>query len=251
MLLSALFLFCGCSFERQESDNSQYLAAERAQYLEAVNQISQNFMSANFTVEVSYNDVLQGEKVTMLGSGAVYKRARLNEGYRYYLLTNHHVTHIKSGVLQKRYRVLDYKNREITAELFDENISYDLAILTFVSDEDFYLPQFASSNPRIGQGVFAIGQPQGQKNAVTFGYVKYYQKFVFDWTEVDFECLFHSAHIDKGNSGGVLINKDLQIVGINFAGGSYDTTNSGNQISISVPVEKVREYLAAVEILAA
>lgn len=251
VLLSVFLLFAACEFERQDSDSFQNLAKEREQYLDAISQISQTFMSANFTVEVCYIDNLNSERITLLGSGAVYKRTNLNGEYRYYLLTNHHVTHSQGDISQKQYKVLDYKNREFTAELYDENIAYDLAILTFVSSEEFYIPQFASSNARIGQGVFAIGQPQGQKNAVTFGYVKYYRTFEFDWTEVDFECLFHSAFIDRGNSGGVLINKNLQIVGINFAGGTYEVIESGKNISISVPVEKVLEYLAKMESFAA
>lgn len=85
--------------------------------------------------------------------------------------------------------------------------------------------------------VIAIGQPNGQVNSVTIGVLNKYILI----SNVDYKVIYHSAWTDHGNSGGMLLNTDLKVIGINTWGGldnSYE-----NHLSYASPVLKIKEFL--------
>jgi putative serine protease PepD len=102
---------------------------------------------------------------------------------------------------------------------------------------------FANTNPKVDDVVVAIGQPKGQNNTVTIGKVLGYSKVhltdtPIEESNVQFEVIVHDAPINHGSSGGMLISTSKKIVGINFAG-----SESGEIQSLSIPLEKVKEFL--------
>ena len=109
-------------------------------------------------------------------------------------------------------------------EVDDENIEIlgsdpttDLAVFTFESGEEFsVIPLADSYDLRIGEFVFAIGNPLGFEyyGTVTMGVISGLTRYVEDG---DFSAtlLQHDAAISPGNSGGALLNIDGELVGIN------------------------------------
>ena len=170
-----------------------------------------------------------------------------SDGYCY-LITNCHVAQERLGY-KVSYVVRDYAGNEHDAYLFKSttreysaiSADYDLAVLYFRTSVTYTTLSVAASDPAVGETVVALGAPENQSNAITFGTVKSYVTESLDAEEylsnVSFPVILHDAYIDNGSSGGPLINANYEIVGINY-GGSED-----NSISLAVPATKVREFL--------
>ena len=243
-LILTFILFAGCSLQDVSSSEYRQELALKEKYLQAVNEISIDFMSSNIMVMTKYYKYYVYEGAGQ-GSGVIFKKQTLTGGiYKYYVLTNYHVTRAESGY-QREWSSTDYMDAEIQSTLVFEDDDYDLAVITFESTNVYNVCEFAKVNPSVDDGVFALGQPLGQRNAITFGYVKEYRTESYDWCDIDFPCIFHTAHMDSGNSGGVLLNADIELCGINFATGTYTDilTNTTSNVSVSIPVEKVKECL--------
>ena len=85
--------------------------------------------------------------------------------------------------------------------------------------------------------MIAIGQPQGQVNSISIGNINNYVSI----SSVDYKVIYHSAWIDHGNSGGMLLDINLNVVGINTWGGTNNSYT--NHESLASPVEKIKEFL--------
>lgn len=216
-----------------------------------VNELTTQTMQANFTIKtVSYNTGFQAignvtSSTVSIGSGVLFYVGQ----ERLFLLTNNHVIAKSSGYKYVTYSVMDYKGNE-----YDGNVSvvysdaaYDLAVVAFVGSKEYLPLKLAESNPKIGTHVAALGSPLQQFNALTLGKVLFYDNVTIteegaDLSRVEFEVVHHDAPIDQGSSGGVLLNEQSEIVGINFAtafarkGGEFD-------YGCAVPVDKVKEFL--------
>lgn len=198
---------------------------------EAVNVAGQNAVSANVTV-YSYSF---GELSSSQGSGIIIKE----ENGKYYVLTNNHV--VNDATTTKSVSITDYMGNEyITAQVLWKNSDYDLAIVTFSkgSEELGVISTLASSNIEKGEIVVAIGQPNGRLNAISVGKViNYIYIKETGGNSVNFECLIHNATGEHGSSGGMIIDKNGILVGVNTYGGS-DGTSMG-----AIPAEKIKEFL--------
>ena len=129
-------------------------------------------------------------------------------------ITNYHVIH-----RAKKIRVFFYDPEDLnnyTAEIIGIDPVADLALLQIKVKEDMlpltYL-NIESENFIIGEEVVAIGHMLGLQWSVTQGTINHTERpgKITPYVSV----LQHSAQINKGNSGGPLINKNGDIVGIN------------------------------------
>jgi len=129
-------------------------------------------------------------------------------------ITNYHVIH-----RAKKIRVFFYDPEDLnnyTAEIIGIDPVADLALLQIKVKEDMlpltYL-NIESENFIIGEEVVAIGHMLGLQWSVTQGTINHTERpgKITPYVSV----LQHSAQINKGNSGGALINKNGDIVGIN------------------------------------
>ena len=112
---------------------------------------------------------------------------------------------------------------------------------------DYPVFPFASENAIATEDVIALGTPQGQTNAITYGKAEKYQKVnisetLKDYSNITFDVLTHNAFITNGSSGGVLLNSKLQVVGVNYAG-KEDNDTSQYICSFAIPLDKVNEFL--------
>lgn len=203
--------------------------------------ISLNIVQANVMIHTyaskTYFGVI-GPVLGSQGSGVIF----MEDNTYYYILTNNHVIYVPSGYQRIEYKIFDYKMNEYSGELLFNSPDYDLAVMRFKKTVNLKVLNFSMDNPEINDMIIAIGQPEGQVNAITFGKVLGYAIPNCDSCEVErsnviFDCIFHDANINHGNSGGMLINSNKEIVGINTFG------SSDGQMALAVPISKVKEFL--------
>ena len=165
------------------------------------------------------------------GSGVVYKKDGTST---YYLVTNEHVivhrdsTYFEGDLIHEdvyvanEIKIVYEKNGllfeiEENVELLGHDVTTDLAVIRFESDEDFNVIPFANSyDVEIGQSVFAIGNPLGFQyyGSVTSGIISGDARYMND-EYFDATLLQHDAPISPGNSGGALLNINGELIGIN------------------------------------
>nr|MBO2467190.1 peptidase S1 [Xanthomonadaceae bacterium] len=164
----------------------------------------------------------RGRQGVSMGSGFIISE----DGY---VLTNHHVVDGADSIT-----VRTYDQREFEARLVGSDEGYDVALLKI---EGKGLPALRLGDSRAlrpGQWVVAIGSPLGLDQSVTAGIVSGLgrsgrggQQYVpFIQTDVA---------INRGNSGGPLLNTSGEVVGIN----SQILSNSGGYMGVSfaIPID--------------
>lgn len=252
LICALLMVFSSCSMILDK------LGSETEEHIDLSNGvITEGIIDANFTVCLSSYDLNPfnkkiNESISQ-GSGVVFeKKALEDEEYIYYVLTNNHVIYKKVGY----YSHFDYTIRDCYGQIYSASVvaldpSYDLAVVSFKSKQAYNVLQFASKNPIEGDRVVSIGQPLGIINAVTEGEVEKYLKVNLpsgdgtineDISNVKFNVIKHNAPLNSGSSGGMLLDKDYKICGINYAAAvvedSYEFVSG-----YAIPVESVKQFL--------
>jgi S1-C subfamily serine protease len=208
--------------------------------------IENETLSSTVTVEVHNTKSLVGglQKTISQGSGVIFYQ----DTQGYYVLTNNHVTvEPRDGSYTQEFYILDDdQNILYPATRIHELNTYDLAILCFQSLEEYHISQIEDDAVYANRDVIAIGTPMGEYNTITLGKTQGYANVYLPDDEylsnVDFPVLVHNAEIDHGSSGGPLFDYKLDLIGINFASAEDD---SDNPVSVSIPNDKILEYLAA------
>jgi Do/DeqQ family serine protease len=164
------------------------------------------------------------------GSGVIVT----NEGH---VVTNQHVI---SG--QTQIQVTLHDGKSYPAVLIGEDSMLDLAVLKIEAPGPFTpLKLGDSSQVKVGQIVFAVGNPFGLSETVTQGIISAKERSISDQQRDLFQT---DAAINPGNSGGPLVNLQGEIVGINVAIFSPDKENPGFQgVGFSIPSNDVGETL--------
>lgn len=233
-------------FSKSVKKNFTLYAKYTVDYAALTNTITATTMKANVTVySKSYNTFLgiTTSSSTSSGSGIIFT---LNNNGYYFLLTNNHVTVKNKSYDKVSYTIEDYRGNKYTGYLKHEEAKYDLAVLYFKKDIELAKIDLAQKNPKIGEELVSLGQPKNQSNAITYGKCSQYNRVTLNNTEtyqsnVTFNVMQHSCPTDSGSSGGAILNTDLKLVGIHYAGSH---TASGQFIrGQAIPIEKVNEFL--------
>jgi len=162
----------------------------------------------------------QPRRVQGVGSGVIVSP----EGY---ILTNHHVI---DGALEIKVELTD--NRTFTAKVIGSDPPSDLAVLKIDAKDLPTLTLGDSDKVRVGDVVLALGNPLGVGQTVTSGIVsaKGRTTGLSDGSFEDF--LQTDAAINRGNSGGALVNTTGELIGIN----SQILSPSGGNIGIGFAI---------------
>ncbi len=160
------------------------------------------------------------QKVQGVGSGVIVNP----DGY---ILTNHHVV---DGALDIRVEMTD--SRTFSAKLVGSDPPSDLAVLKVDAQSLPTLSLGDSDKVRVGDFVLALGNPLGIGQTVTSGIVsaKGRATGLSDGSFEDF--LQTDAAINRGNSGGALVNTSGELIGIN----SQILSPSGGNIGIGFAI---------------
>ena len=178
-----------------------------------------------------------------IGSGVIYKKT----GNTYYVVTNNHVVEDGSS-----YKVWFEGESTIDATLIGVDPLVDLAVLTFVSTEDFKVLQFGDSEALTkGEMILAIGNPNGFDyfGSVTLGIVsgldRYFDIDNDDVTDMFVNYIQHDAAINSGNSGGALMDLSGKVVGINVI---KIASTEIEGMGFAIPSELVERICSDIEI---
>lgn len=149
------------------------------------------------------------------------------------IITNNHV--IAGDKATIHVHLVD--GRTLDATILHRNPRLDLALLKVTANDLKALPVGDSSNLRVGEWVFAIGHPWGQRWSVTAGIVS-------TISSVQLANNFTTHYIKSdvllapGNSGGPLLNADGHVVGVN-------AMIFGGDLSVAIPSNVVNTWLAS------
>ena len=165
------------------------------------------------------------DEVRGLGSGVIIDEAG-------YILTNNHVV---EGATTLKVRLHD--DRELRAELVGTDPKTDLAVIRVRAEGLRPAPLHTASDLRVGQWVLAVGSPFGLSRTVTVGIVSAVGRGSMGITDYG-DFIQTDAAINRGNSGGPLIDLRGRVVGINTAIFSPNGGSSG--IGFSIPASMAR-----------
>ncbi len=156
-----------------------------------------------------------------------------------HIVTNHHVI---AGASEALVRLND--GRSYRAVLVGSSPAHDLAVLRIDVrfDRPPPVPIGTSHDLRVGQKVFAIGNPFGLDYTLTGGLVSALDRSLTEENGVRIEHLIQTdAAINPGNSGGPLLDSAGRLIGINTA--IYSPSGAYAGIGFAVPVDTVNRVV--------
>ena len=165
-----------------------------------------------------------------MGSGVIV-------GQDGYILTNNHVV---DGAAKVTVELTD--GRALEAEVIGTDAPTDLAVLKVDAADLQTLPLGDSDDVRVGDVVLAVGNPLGVGQTVTMGIVSAKGRSTGGNGQGAYEDFIQTdAPINRGNSGGALVNTDGELVGIN----SQILSPSGGNIGIgfSIPANMAQHVM--------
>ncbi len=154
-----------------------------------------------------------------------------------YIVTNNHVV---SGA--SKIQVTLNNNQQYDATVVGTDPATDVAIIKVDATDLPTIPLGDSDALRLGEWVLAIGSPLGAqlRSTITAGIVSAKGRSMPDYSgEFKIESFIQTdAAVNPGNSGGALVNKKGELVGINTA--IVSQTGSYTGYSFAVPVNIVK-----------
>jgi len=161
-----------------------------------------------------------------------------------YIVTNHHVVDQAEEI-----EVTLSDNRKFKARLVGSDETTDLALLEIDAENLTALPLVNSDQVNVGQWVMAVGNPFNLTATVTAGIVSATARNInINRNKFAIESFIQTdAAINRGNSGGALVNLQGGLIGINTALMSPTGTYSGYGFAIpanivSKVVEDILEF---------
>ncbi len=180
--------------------------------------------------------VVRVEHSTGLGSGFVID----SEGH---ILTNAHVVDGAKGEI-----TVSFSNEErVVAKVIGIDNATDVALLKvdLPASALTVIPLGDSATQQVGDPVVAIGNPFGQDRTVTSGIISAVARsiqapngfMINDAIQTD-------ASINRGNSGGPLLNMQGRVIGINSQIDTGGTGDGNVGIGFAVPINLVKQVVS-------
>ena len=181
-----------------------------------------------------YGDRMFERQSQSLGSGVIVSA----DGY---VMTNYHVVMPESNGSPHEVSVILADKRELPAKIIGLDQQTDLAVLKIEGRNLPTIPWGDSTKLKVAEWVLAIGNPFGVfSQTVTLGIVSATGRSV-EGLSAHEDFIQTDAAINRGNSGGALINARGELVGINSA--IYSETGGYQGIGLAVPSNVVRETM--------
>ena len=240
LLGGAIIFFSTFNFNNLVKSNENYNKTPDS-YADAVNKAAISVVSINaYHLVKEEQKILPGKQVPARKNQKNFK-IRPNKGSGViinsagYIVTNNHVV---EGA--QRIEVMLHDGRRLDAQIIGLDPDTDLAVIGIQLKELPAVSIADSNNTRVGDIVLAIGNPFGIGQTVTQGIISAtgrdrvglntYENFI----QTD-------AAINRGNSGGALINTRGEILAINSA--IYSQTGNYLGISFAIPINLVTDVV--------
>ena len=175
-----------------------------------------------------------GAVLESIGTGFIVR----NDGY---ILTNYHVVR---GNDQMVVTVFDETGAQrYPATIVKLDASVDLALLKIEPRAPLMaVPLGDSDQTQVADEVIAIGSPFGLDLTVSRGIVSAKRKSLVIEGTVHRDLLQTDAAINQGNSGGPLVNRSGEVIGINTA--IYTPTGAFAGVGFAVPSNQAKLFLS-------
>jgi serine protease Do len=147
-----------------------------------------------------------------------------------YVLTNHHVV---DGATEVFVRLAD--RRELEANVVGSDENSDVALLKIKASDLPVLRLGESQKLKRGQWVVAIGSPFGFEQSVTAGVVSAVGRISQMTGQQYVPFIQTDVAINRGNSGGPLLDTSGRVVGINSQ--IFSNTGGFMGVSFAIPIE--------------
>ncbi|TKI70856.1 Do family serine endopeptidase [Sulfurimonas crateris] len=172
-----------------------------------------------------YGDIPQERIQKSLGSGVIVSK----DGY---IVTNNHVIDGADEIIVN----LAGDKKEYEAKLIGKDEKSDLAVIKIEAKNLNAVTFYDSDKVKVGDIVFALGNPFGVGETITQGIVSATGRSGVGIVEYE-DFIQTDASINPGNSGGALINSAGHLIGINSAIISKSGGNVG--IGFAIPSNMV------------
>ena len=151
------------------------------------------------------------------------------------ILTNYHVIATMGGGSDNALEVKTEDGKSYKATVLGKDKELDIALIKIDAAHLPFAKRGESDSVRIGEWVVAIGNPFGLEHTVTQGIISAKGRKL----DTGFSSFLQTdAAINRGNSGGPLLNLRGEIVGINTA-----INPAGQNIGFAVPISQVNRIM--------
>jgi len=190
--------------------------------------------SVVFVSTVSQAQTVWGENAVRAGTGSGFLWDRAG-----HIVTNHHVV---AGADQVAVRF--GTGEAIPAKVVGSSPDHDIAVLRISRPplSTSPIPLGSSSDLKVGQTAFAIGNPFGLDRTLTAGVISALKRRLPTQSGHEITGVIQTdAAINPGNSGGPLLDSGGRLIGVNSAIASETGAYSG--IGFAVPVDTVNKVV--------
>ncbi len=169
------------------------------------------------------NGAPQTQEQVGFGSGVIISK----DGY---IITNNHVV---DGATEVSVTLND--NRVFVAKVIGSDAQTDIALLKIEGPDFPYISFGNSDNLKVGEWVLAVGNPFNLTSTVTAGIVSAKNRGNIIGSGNGIQSFIQvDAAVNRGNSGGALVNTKGELVGINTA--IYSQSGDFNGLAFAVPI---------------
>ena len=186
------------------------------------------FFRRFFGDQVPHPNLPKEHKEQSLGSGVIVSE----DGY---IVTNNHVIEKAQEI-----KVLLSNKKDYTAKLIGADPKTDIAVIKIDVKGLTALPWGDSNKLKVGEIVFAIGNPFGLNQTVTMGMISAVGRANVGIADYE-DFIQTDAAINPGNSGGALINARGELIGINTA--ILSRTGGYQGIGFAVPSSMAKQVM--------
>lgn len=160
-----------------------------------------------------------------------------NEGH---IVTNHHVISGSDTVTV----TLSATSDPFPARIIGSDPQNDIAILKIDAPQELLFPvkMGESRSLRVGQKIYAIGNPFGLERTMTIGIVSSLERTLRSKSGRLIKSIIQiDAALNQGNSGGPLLDRDGLLVGMNTAIATLTGENTG--VGFAIPANTIRRVI--------
>ena len=186
------------------------------------------FFRRFFGDQFQHPNIPKEHKEQSLGSGVIVSE----DGY---IVTNNHVIEKAQEI-----KVLLSNKKDYTAKLIGADPKTDIAVIKIDVKGLTALPWGDSNKLKVGEIVFAIGNPFGLNQTVTMGVISAVGRANVGIADYE-DFIQTDSAINPGNSGGALINARGELIGINTA--ILSRTGGYQGIGFAVPSIMARQVM--------
>jgi len=167
-----------------------------------------------------------------LGSGVII------DAEKGYVLTNDHVVGDADEV-----EIVLADGRKFEAQWVRSDPDSDIAVVKIEPDRLIEAPLGDSDAAEVGDWVLAIGAPKGLPQTVTAGIISAKGRYNLQAGGMYQDSIQTDAAINRGNSGGPLVNMAGEVIGINNMILTSSTFSGNEGIGFAIPSNMAREIM--------